>query len=384
MTINTEITDIVTAAVQPLREQLDAQARTINALAQVQLDNNRLLREIRASQTGTAPDPVEPTPQPGPEPSPPATPTPAGNRISRDGVQLLRGSQPWFAAGFNDASPTGHDSDPPTEAQIDAFYARFPAGTLIRSWAFPNIDLARVRAQVEIAARHGHVVMLALGDGAENAGTPGLYDAAFYESGFRVGFLDHVRRTVQAFIDADNVIWQTMNETAHKRNGQVSTEVVAAFEHAVATTVKEADPSKLVFAGHQDSYHSFSATEDQLRQIMSSPAIDGMDMHSYETYSVSNGNVANRWAKNLRVMTSLNKPLIMGEMGVGIKGSISPQERAAKAVELAGKYRAAGAAGCLYWRLIRPGRYADTGVISNRDSARDPWDGPVAAALAAA
>lgn len=341
-------------------------------------------RDARMAAIEKRLDEIVPTPAPTPAPpAPPAPPgVPAGIRLTRNGTQLLLGGEPWgFRAGFNDPGLIGHDGDgEPTAAALATFLAGFRPGTPIRYWAVPGWNLEVIVRIKDAIVRAGHVPIIALGDGAENPGVPENYGPEFYGSGFRARFLPHVRAVCNALGRDFGGIVETMNETAHMGNG-VSLVQAKTFEHEVASAVKAILPDTLVMSGVQDTYHGFADTPDEYRQLLDHPAIDISTLHDFDLYSVGRTGVHGRFNinnNNFGVSQSLNKPMIIGELGCGSKGSITDQQRAAALRVKSAAYKAAGAAAVCYWRLSR---FQPVGTLTNGDSARDSWDSPAAAVI---
>lgn len=323
---------------------------------------------------------LETTPIPTPEPTPvPAPPRAGPARLTRQGMQLLLGGQHWsFRVGFNDPGLIGHDGDgEPTAAALVTFLAGFRPGTPIRYWAVPGWNLEVIVRIKDAIVRAGHVPIIALGDGAENPGVPENYGPEFYGSGFRARFLPHVRAVCNALGRDFGGIVETMNETAHMGNG-VSLAQAKTFEHEVASAVKAILPDTLVMSGIQDTYHGFADTPEEYRQLLDHPAIDIATLHDFDLASVGLTGLHGRWEKNNGVARALGKPMIVGEMGCGSKGSITDQQRAAALRVKNAAYKAGGAAAVCYWRLAR---FKPVGTLTNGDSARDAWTSPAADVL---
>jgi hypothetical protein len=314
---------------------------------------------------------------------PPSAPPPAGGatgtRLTRNGMQLLLGGKPWeFRAGFNDPGLIGHDGDSePTTGLLAEFLSSFKPGTPIRYWALPGWSLETIVRIKDAIVKAGHVPIITLGDGAENPGTPENYGPEFYGGGFRTRFLPHVRTICSALGRDFGGIIETMNETAHLGNG-ASFAQVKTFEHEVAAAVKAILPDTLVMSGVQDTYHGFADTPDEYRQLLDHPAIDISTLHDFDLYSVGRTGVHGRFNinnNNFGVSKTLGKPMIIGEMGCGSKGSMTDQQRADALRTKLHAYRAAGAAAVCYWRLSR---FRPVGTLTNGDSARDSWSSPAA------
>lgn len=318
----------------------------------------------------------------GRPPAPP--PAPAIGRLVREGATMRVGAQRFFV-GFNDPGLCGHDDGRlPSLAEMDALFSSFAPAIIVRIWALPTMPIAAVVPVVEAILRHGHIPMVALGDGAENPGSPD-YRPAFYGGGFRTEFLPHVRRVVEALKGKPRMIWQGMNETAHRGDGPTVDQVVT-FEHEVAAAIKAIDPTALVASGVQDTYHGWTDEDAEYRRLLDHPAIDLAVLHDYDLHSVGLTGLHGRFLRNSGIARSLGKPLLVGELGLGSKGAITREQRAAAYGVKVRAYETNEAAGCVVWRLINPaasyqGRSLVDGTNTGHAAARDSWSSPMADAV---
>ena len=91
--------------------------------------------------------------------------------LYRDGGQLMLDGRPYRSASFNSfqLSGCGHDYELFSDSEIDSLFASLPEGMLIRTWAFPGSE-KRTAQLLELAGRHGHKLLLTLGDGRSSCG----------------------------------------------------------------------------------------------------------------------------------------------------------------------------------------------------------------------
>lgn len=314
-------------------------------------------------------------PTSAPSPATPAHPVPpAGSYVvGISGTSLTLNGTIWRPAGHNDPSLAGHDGQAPSLAAVEARFKLLGPGTFIRTFMWENIPTESIAPVLEIGAKHGIVFLLSLADGAENNGTPENYNPAWYSGGYRGRFWAHATRSLDRIKHLRNIILQPMNETAHKGDG-ATTDQIIGFEKAVINLCKLIMPLTPVFSGVCDTYYGWSDSTAELTAIMRQA--DGMDMHSYEARHSNNLQRPNRWPANRAVLHSLNKPIILGEFGAAKTGTASHTrvERAAMARSIMDSTFREGAAATAYWRVIRPGPYADGDVMSGGDSVREPWD----------
>jgi hypothetical protein len=360
-----------------LQAALDGQSRAFAA------EVARLSSRIAALEgSQLAPGPSGPDPAPGPAPQP----GPAG-RIIRVGTQLMRDGQPWLPVGVNAQTLLHSDTDD----QVNRLFRTLPTGSLIRTFGFGNprapMSLDRAQRVAEMAEAAGHVLLICLSNGVhgrdDDAWRDGNKDRAWYSSGWRTQLLPHIDRWVRALASSPAVMWQSMNEIGQSITGELDEVVVREFNHATASEIKSRAPDQLVWGGVQDSYQSFMRADGSFGRVHDSPAIDGADMHEYESFSVNNPGVANRFGRHREQMAALGKPVMVGEYGVGRKGvTMTPDERAAAAVVKVRAYRQVGAAASLYWGVAEPWVTSDNST--NSEAAWERPDGAVVRAIAGA
>ena len=325
-----------------------------------------------------------PAPQPGP--TPPQRPVSAG-RATRVGTQVMRGGQPWMPVGVNAQTLLHSDTDD----QISRLFRTLPSGSLIRTFGFGNprapMSLDRAQRVVEMAEAAGHVLLICLSNGVhgrdDDPWRDGNKSRAWYSGGWRAQLLPHIDRWVRALSSSPAVMWQNMNEVGQSITGELDEAVAREFNHATASEIKSRAPDQIVWGGVQDSYQSFMRADGSFGRVHDSPAIDGADMHEYESFSVGNAGVANRFGRHREQMAALGKPVMVGEYGVGRKGvTMTPDERAAAAVVKVRAYRQVGAAASLYWGVAEPWVTSDNST--NSEAAWERPDGAVVRAIAGA
>ena len=137
------------------------------------------------------------------------------------------------------------------------------------------------------------------------------------------------------------------------------------------------------FGGVQDAYPGrFVVTAADFAAVHDSPAIDGAGMHEYEGHDVGNWGVANRFPGFKAAMDAIGKVIIIGEYGVGSKGTTTTAAlRTDRAKVKTIAYRNAGAKTSLIWAVAEPWATQDptTGA-----GAWERMDSPVVAAIATA
>jgi len=288
------------------------------------------------------------------------TPPPTGGFLTRQGKDLMLDGEVFKFVGVNAFGLTGcRTGTPDTQAVMDAFFSSLRPHSITRTWAFQPQGLTGVDRVVATAERFDQKVIFALADGADYCGDDG-HDAAFYAGGFRGAYFDWVRQVVPRYKDSPAIgIWEIMNEP-----GRGSTDaVMRTFFDETAALIKSLDPNHLVGTGTLAEYAS--GTMDYA-YVHGGPNIDVGSLHEYDyTYENSRTIISGHLEPTLSAMSSINKPLYVGETGIGLTNTcVGPQERASVLVQKLDGYLSRGAIGVLYW-----------GWASNSDDGCDPYSG---------
>ena len=324
---------------------------------------------------------VPPVPDPDPDPVP-------DEGIRRVGADWMRNGQPWRPRGVNAQTLVHGDS----LASVENLFKVFPAGSIFRTFFLSNprapMKVETLQAVQQLALKYDHVLMVALSNGAYNdvnadAWRDGVvHDAAWYGGEWKAQLLPHFDRAIKPLASATNVIWQNMNEVGQASAGQLTETSAREFQHATCSEIKARAPNQLCFGGVQDSYHGFSKAPGAFGRLHDSPAIDGAGMHEYEGHDVGNWGVAGRFASHKAQMDALGKVIIIGEYGVGSKGTTTTaalRTSRARAKQIA--YRTAKAKTSLLWAVAEPW---NKGEPTTGAGAWERVDSPVVAAVAAA
>lgn len=276
------------------------------------------------------------------------TPPPTTGFVTRSGKNLMLDGKVWKFIGVNAFGLTGcRTGTPDTQAVMDAFFSSLPANTLTRTWAFKPFGTTGVDRAVATAAAHNQKITLALADGA-NYCNDGGHDAAFYAGGFRGAYFDWIRTVVPRYKDSKALaFWEIMNEPG---NGSTDA-VMRTFFDETAALIKSLDPNHLISSGSQAEY--VSGTQNYA-YVHGGPNIDLASLHEYDyEYNDSKTIVSGHFSPTLAAMSSINKPLYIGEVGVRLNNTcMTGQQRADVTVQKANAYFNGGAIGLLYWTWV--------------------------------
>jgi len=280
--------------------------------------------------------------------------------LTRQGKNLMLDGQVFKFVGVNAFGLTGcRTGTPDTQAVMDSLFSSLRPHSITRTWAFQPQGLTGVDRVVATAARFDQKLILALADGANFCGDDG-HDTAFYAGGFRGAYFNWIRQVVPRYKNSPAVgIWEIMNEP-----GRGSTNAaMRSFFDETAALIKSLDPNHLVGTGTLAEY--VSGTTDYAF-VHGGPNVDVGSLHEYD-YPFENSRtiISGHLAPTVSAMSSINKPLYIGETGIGLTNTcVGAQERANVLIQKFDGYLSRGAIGILYW-----------GWASNPDNGCDPFSG---------
>lgn len=294
----------------------------------------------------------EPTPEPGPGP----TPTPTKRGVTASGMDLLIDGKRRQVAGWNLFGASGcHQGRPYSDDLLDRFFQGLPARSITRTWGFRPQGLDNLRHVVTATRRNNQMLLVSLGDGVSHCGdlegaSRGQGSAKttdWYTRTYKGSYRDWVDQVTREFATDDAIAgFEPMNEPI----GQ-SGPVLRAFNDDIGGLIKANAPGKLVFSGQRGIY-DFPDKADGYRIAHASPGIDVVSLHEYDFgYQASRRIVSGWWEPSLGVARELGKPIIVGEVGIGVPGTTGAtlQIRADAFRQKFNAYLGGGAAAALVW-----------------------------------
>lgn len=328
----------------------------------------------RAALSSVLPKYVTVTPDPDPtDPAPAAGVTVRGTQLLIDGV-------PRQVAGWNLFGATGcHKGRRYPDPDLDRFFQSLPARSLTRCWGFKPQGLDSLRAVADRAAAAGQMLVVSLGDGVchcseedgATAGKGSKKSTAWYTGGYRSAYRPWVDRVTKELADHPGIgAFEPLNEPI----GQ-SGKTLRAFYDDIGGLIKANAPGKPVFSGQRAAY-DFSDGAAGYELAHASPGIDVLSVHEYDyEYNASKRIISGWWSPATQTGGRLGKPVIIGEVGIGVPGKTGAtrDSRAAAMREKIRGYFAGGAAGVFYWN-----RYL---ADSPEGYAVDTWDDPLIAVV---
>jgi mannan endo-1,4-beta-mannosidase len=292
-----------------------------------------------------------------------AADVPAGF-VYRQGHTLMLNGAPYRFVGFNAYGMAGCATGTAwSAAQLDQFFGQLPPTAMTRTWAFEHWGIDALDAIVASAQAHGQKLILSLAEAGRGC-EPFAKDATWYASGYQGGYLTWVRLVVNRYRGSPAIgMWEIINEAGN--TSTVDGPTLKAFLDSVAATIKGIDPRHLVESGSMAEYAPGSSDFGLLH---SGPDIDVGSLHEYD-YPLT---ISHHLPPTLTPLYALDKPLIIGEMGIA-SGPACPVSLTARADAFKRKldaYFQSGVAGALIWNYT-PNPGTDCGY-SVRGTPQDP------------
>lgn len=322
---------------------------------------------------------------------------PVSPYVRANGTQLTLNGQPFQFTGinaFNIGGESGINAGcGATEDNLDALFSQLRPNSVVRMWAFQGSITTNVRTKqidwvaldrVVATAKKDRIKLdLVLGDQSGTCDDGHWKDQSWYAGGYThvfndygngltpLPYLDYVTLIVSRYKNSSTIaMWEPMNEPqaadCHDAQGSAcysqltcneptARVALRTFFDTVGGTIKSIDPNHLVGSGVIGSGQCGAQYEDYQYLHESS----GIDVASYHDYGSDNqpmpGNQFNGLQKRLNQMKLINKPLIVGEVGIqAAENNSSCTSFASRAVELKAKMDAqfkAGIAGIMPWAL---------------------------------
>jgi mannan endo-1,4-beta-mannosidase len=328
-----------------------------------------------------------------------ATPGRPATFLKTQGTQFMLDGQEFRFSGFNlfDAAASAFYACEPhntmSDEQLRAAFREIKGKSgakVVRFWAYQpftkgGTDFAGVDRVINAAKSEGMLVMPVLEDGpgycttgAKAQPKMNWQDDTYYTEGYRKPFgsasrslLDYARVMAEHYKNEPTIAaWMIMNEAETKRRSPDGKSVLVEMARTVAREIRKADPNHLVSLGTQGNGAPGNSGAD-FRDIYSLPEMDYVEVHDWAYYgsdteampgALPNGELpaadspqcqdkAAKIACSFAIAKALNKPLVVGEIGIKAKDKAAIERRAklmdAK-IQAAKKH---GAAGYLIWEV---------------------------------
>jgi YVTN family beta-propeller protein len=335
------------------------------------------------------------------------SPPPPPSFVTREGTKLLLDGHPFRPVGLNiyNANSNGTCWYPMDGSVLDDSLTAIGSGVnAMRAWFFQNLatangsrDWTAFDRTLSTARAHGYKVIATLGNQwADCDQGYGYKDTSWYESGYKqqdpagtVSYRDWVQEVVSRYKNDPTILaWQLLNEPeVLPYNGADCSTVpessaeslLYSFASDISGLIKSIDPNHLVSLGTIGSGQCGAQYTDY-KQVMSIPTLDLCEFHDYVPGQPIPGDQYNGLQFRIDECNELNKPLLVGELGV--KPSDVGGTLADRADTVSSKLCAqfgAGIAGALLWAWNKDSSTLDNYDIGPGDPVLDvlrPWSDP--------
>lgn len=330
------------------------------------------------------------------------SPTASSGKPSRflqaNGRELVFEGKPFRFSGFNmfdAAASTRWQCEPNHALSREELKAQFKAlkdksgATVIRFWAYQPYtdggkDWSGIDRVISVAKELRMLVIPVFEDGPgyctgapEEGENKGNYEGdTYYGDGYKKPYgknqhsLRDYARMVAAHYKNEPTIaaWMIVNEAETKQRNADGKSVLVDMARDMARVVKAADPNHMVTLGTQGN-GAIGASGQDFRDIYSLPEMDYTEVHDWGYYGADDqampgakpdGSLPDADSEECRkrnakiacsfaISKALNKPIVVGEVGIKAK---TPEAIAHRATLLGAKIVAAkdaGAVGYLLW-----------------------------------
>jgi mannan endo-1,4-beta-mannosidase len=194
----------------------------------------------------------------------------------------------------------------PTYGEVNSFFASLRPNSIVRTWFFARMDIARLDEVLRLAAAHNQKLIVSFADDSGACGDPdGVKSDSWYAHGYETNYLPWVHNIVTRYRNNPAIaMWELVNEPT------ASNGVLRAFFDAVGGKIHAWDPNHLVESGTQPPWAY--GGDAGWKYISASPGIDVTSFHEYDM----NPGPSPHLASSVADASAIGKPLILGEVGI--------------------------------------------------------------------
>jgi hypothetical protein len=238
--------------------------------------------------------------------------------VSRRGASLVLEGRTFRYLSYNAFTLTGCGlpDEIPSEAEVSAFFRGLRPNSLVRTFFFANMSLERLDQVVGIAAAHKQKLIPVLTDDLGHCGDPeGPKPDSWYAGTFRERYLPWLRQIVTRYKDEPAIgMWELINEPGGPNNA------LRSFFDEAGGTIHRLDRSHLVESGAHAPW-AYGGAEGW-GFIHDVPGIDVTSLHEYDM----NAGASPHLAGAVSQADAINKPLVLGEVGIFASTNGDPSE----------------------------------------------------------
>lgn len=332
---------------------------------------------VAAACAAPAPAPLQPAPVA-------STQAPAIPALGVSANTLTLDGKPWWPIGINAyqlATNWSINAGCGAQVDLDSYFSRLQPHSLTRFDAYSSfavnkrtgqLDFTALDAVVRAAERHGQLLIAVLSSNEGSCEGGSFKDYAWYAGGWQAAVPHGSPMTFAAWLDTAVQRWggspalagwtavgepEPSDCTDRQCNWDRrychpdSASVLRAFYDATGARIHALDPGAPIFSGHAGGGQCGSAG-DEFSYVSASPGVDVLEYHFYESKDYLPGNAFDGLARRARQARTLNKPLLITEIGMEA-GSCESTDRREQVLRAAfTEMRKQGAAGAMFWSFV--------------------------------
>lgn len=281
--------------------------------------------------------------------------------VKKSGTQLTLDGKPFRFTGVNAYQlGTLWGTNPGCGAQVDdldGFFKSLRPNSVVRIWAFQGTigtnvatkktDFTPLDRVIEAAEKNNQKLIVAISGQSGTCDDGHWKDTAWYKGGFKqafnddrrgmapLSFLEYTRQIVTRYKDSPAIaIWEPVSEPETTdcqpgyetdecyfhgicKDHTLGAQALRSFFDTVGSEIKRIDPNHLVGSGVIGTSQC-GVNDKHYKYVHESPGIDVASYHDYENPAMP-GDQWNGLATRLSQMREVNKPLIVGEVGVNAR-----------------------------------------------------------------
>ncbi|MGB3484055.1 MAG: beta-mannosidase [Mycobacterium sp.] len=305
-------------------------------------------------------------------------------KVGVDGTSLTLDGRKWWPIGINAYQlGTNWSVNAGCGAQVDLnqYFGSLAPHSLTRVNIYSSfavnkrtgrLDFSALDAIFEAAQRHNQLLIAVLTGGEGGCENARFKDFDWYAGGWRtevsdgmpMPFADWLDIAVGRWGDSPTIAgWTAVGEpepsqcTDEACTWQArlcpdgAAEVLRSFFDEAGERIRQLDPGAVIFSGHTGGGQCGSVGEEY-QMVAASPGIDVVEYHYYQSSDSLPGDSRDGLQRRIEQARSLNKPLMVAEVGAEAGSCKSLQQREQELSLIVGAQRAHGAAGVMFWSFV--------------------------------
>lgn len=292
--------------------------------------------------------------------------------ISTNGRYFYANNQKKIFTGVNAGLLTWSGQSPPyyigcgtafTDTDVNNYLSAAAQNgiSLIRVWAMQTYtaggtNFSRLDNLLTQARQYNIKILLVLENQWSDCTQGGYKYSSWYTDGYKTPYgnyilslTDYIKKIVPRYANDDTVFgWEIMNEAESKNTDNTENpDALFAFMKTTSELIRSLDSHHIITPGLRNNNEP-GVKQDNFIRIHTLSSIDFIDVH---TYSPPADTKPTDIQLNLAWAAQINKPILMGEIGIesNCSGCVTPQQRATYMKAKLEQFYADGGAGALLW-----------------------------------